>query len=172
MMRTGSCAPADGVDSSPVLVFDDKDLVMAAGPTEMEGEHRRTKRNREGKEGEGGGEQGEGGGAAAAADEIFSPRGGRSSAVRRLTYDDNEDVLGTISQLPDDGKVEQEPHMSQAWNQDSESPIQPVTPVPVTQPLTPVPVTQREEVDTEDDVEEGEIPAASSSASQKPPKAG
>ena len=90
--------------------------------------------------------------------------------MRRLTYDDNEDVLGTISQLPDDGKVEQEPHMSQAWNQDSESPIQPVTPVPVTQPLTPVPVTQREEVDTEDDVEEGEIPASSSSL--KPPKAG
>ncbi len=170
MMRTGSCAPADGVDSSPVLVFDDKDLVIAAGPTEMEGEHRRTKRNREGKEEGEGGEQGEGGGAAAA-DEIFSPRGGRSSAVRRLTYDDNEDVLGNISQLPDDGKVEQEPHMSQAWNQDSESPTQPVTPVPVTQPLAPVPATQREEAGGNDeDLEEGEIPASSSSL--KPPKAG
>jgi hypothetical protein len=154
-MRTASCVTFERVESSPVLIFDEKD-VTGAVPTEIEGEHRRTKRNREGNETVE--EDNSGEGAGAAAEDIRSPRVKKNAAVRRLSYD-NEDVLGAISQLPDDGKVEEEPQMTQAWNQDTESPTQPITPVPLTQPLTPVSETQ--------DLEEGEIPFPPSKPSRK-----
>lgn len=92
------------------------------------------------------------------ADQIF----GRNSAVRRLNYNDCDDVLGAISQLPDDGKVEEEPkpavgpepEMSQLWNQDSESPV------PLTQPLertaSAPEATATAEADSPAELEEGE----------------
>lgn len=50
---------------------------------------------------------------------LFSPpREAKLQAVRRLEYTDADDILGQIARLPDDNAVEQEPHMSQAWNQD------------------------------------------------------
>jgi hypothetical protein len=159
MSRTFSCAPIERVESSPVLVFDEKDVTTLVA-TEVEGEHRRNKRNREVDDlaeqevivGEGGGAPVE----EAVATQIF----GRNSAVRRLEYNDNEDVLGAIAQLPDDGKVEQEPQMTQAWNQDTESPV------PLTQPLSEA---VEESSQGNDELEEGEIPPSHSS---KPIKAG
>ena len=168
-MRTSSCVTFERVESSPVLVFDEKDLPIGCA-TEVEAEHRRNKRNREGAENQRQ-EEGEGGGAAAAAaveaEEVLT----RSHTIRRLSYDDNEDVLGIIAQLPDDGAVEEEPNMTQTWNQDSESQeAQLASPQPLTQPLTPVPLTQPAGVAgiAEDDVEEeGEIRSYSSNLGGK-----
>lgn len=163
-MRTSSCVTFECVESSPVLVFDEKDLPIGCA-TEVEAEHRRNKRNREGAENQRQ-EEGEGGGAAAAADVEAEEVLTRSHTMRRLSYDDNEDVLGIIAQLPDDGAVEEEPNMTQTWNQDSESQEgQLASPQPLTQPLTPVPLTQPGGVAgmVGDDVEEeGEIRSYSS----------
>ena len=91
-------------------------LPFAAGDLDDDNEldcqeeiHRNQKRMRDNMEtGEGGVDPG-----------LFSPRRDpKQQAVRRLDYPDADDILGQISHLPDDNAVEQEPHMSQAWNQD------------------------------------------------------
>jgi hypothetical protein len=86
---------------------------------------------------------------------LFSPpREAKQQAVRRLEYPDADDLLGQISQIPDDNTVEEEPQMSQAWNQDQSDSSQPET----SMAAEVVPVHPQQDHDHGDpELEEGEI---------------